>query len=285
MHIKIVCKMSECYGNSFILNGTLQPAEIFDNSRVYEGESIYEVLKMVGGVPVFFDDHAERLKTSVKLQKRKMLAEIGRIHSDIMTLSDSEKKREMNLKIVFNYNNSDENYLVYFIQPIYPTSEQYRKGVKGILFYAERKDPEAKVINHKLRSEIYHKLILENAYEALLVNKDNCITEGSRTNIFLIKDDKLVTAPKKVVLSGITRKHILEICRESNIPVEFRCINAEDLGDYESVFMSGTSPVVLPFFRIGDTPFNINHELIPFLRKLFLEKAEKSMNNFIENKM
>ena len=221
----------------------------------------------------------------MKLQKRKMLAEIGRIHSDIMTLSDSEKKREMNLKIVFNYNNSDENYLVYFIQPIYPTSEQYRKGVKGILFYAERKDPEAKVINHKLRSEIYHKLILENAYEALLVNKDNCITEGSRTNIFLIKDDKLVTAPEKVVLSGITRKHILEICRESYIPVEFRCINAEDLGDYESVFMSGTSPVVLPFFRIGDTPFNINHELIPFLRKLFLEKAEKSMNNFIENKM
>jgi branched-chain amino acid aminotransferase len=66
--------MSECYGNSFILNGTLQPAEIFDNSRVYEGESIYEVLKMVGGVPVFFDDHAERLKTSVKLQKRKMLS-------------------------------------------------------------------------------------------------------------------------------------------------------------------------------------------------------------------
>ena len=110
-------------------------------------------------------------------------------------------------------------------------------------------------------------------------------TLKQRTNIFLIKDDKLVTAPEKVVLSGITRKYILEICRESNIPVEFRCINAEDLGDYESVFMSGTSPVVLPFFRIGDTPFNINHELIPFLRKLFLEKAEKSMNNFIENKM
>ena len=96
--------------------------------------------------------------------------------------------------------------------------------MKGILFFAERKDPESKVINHKLRSSIYHKLIHEGGYEALLVNENNLITEGSRSNIFFLKGETLVTAPDNVILNGITRKHILEICRENKIKVEFACV-------------------------------------------------------------
>ena len=47
--------------------------------------------------------------------------------------------------------------------------------------------------------------------------KNNEITEGSRSNIFFLKDETLVTAPDNAVLNGITRKHILEICRENSI--------------------------------------------------------------------
>ena len=202
--------MNECYGKKFVLNGELQPADSFDNSLVYEGDSIYEVIRMVKGIPVFFYDHMERLETSARLQKRKMLAGTSVLKRDIINLSKSDRKKEVNLKIVFNYNKDSYNYLVYFIEPIYPTPEQYKKGVKGALFYAERKDPESKVINHRLRSEIYHKLILDGAYEALLVNNKNCITEGSRSNIFFIKGQTLFTAPEQSVLSGITRKHIIE---------------------------------------------------------------------------
>jgi branched-chain amino acid aminotransferase len=162
--------MSECIGNSFVLNGELQPTELFDNSLVYEGDSIYEVIRMSKGRPVFFSDHIERLITSVWLQDKKMLAGIDDLRRDILVVAKSEKRKEINLKIVFNYNKSD-NRLVYLIEPVYPTSEQYKKGVKGMLFYAERKDPESKVINHRLRSEIYHKLVLESAYEAILVDR------------------------------------------------------------------------------------------------------------------
>ena len=63
-------------GKNFILNGNLQPAEMFDNSLVYEGDSVYEVLRMIKGSPVFFSDHMERLTTSVKLQKKEFLADI-----------------------------------------------------------------------------------------------------------------------------------------------------------------------------------------------------------------
>ena len=271
--------MSECFGNSFILNGELQPTELFDNSLVYGGDSIYEVIRMIKGLPVFFDDHFERLTTSARLQQRRMLAGRDTLMKDILALKKSGKKKEINLKIVFNYNKSD-NYLLYLIEPIYPTIEQYKKGVKGLLFFAERKDPESKVINHKLRSEIYHKLIIEGAYEALLVNKNNCITEGSRSNIFFIKDQYLVTAPEEAVLSGITRKHILEICKETGIDVKFTSVKTDKISEYESVIMTGTSPVVLPFYCIDNIFFKVNHPLIAQFRNMYLIRAEESIRRF-----
>ena len=272
--------MNECYGKKFILNGDLQPAEVFDNSLVYDGDSIYEVIRMVKRTPVFFHDHMERLATSVKLQRKELLADVPALRKDIINLTRSDRKKETNLKIVFNYNNGSKNYLVYFIEPIYPSEEQYKKGVKGILFSAERKDPESKVINHKLRSSIYYKLILEGGYEALLVSKKKLITEGSRSNIFFLKGETLITAPDNVILNGITRKHILEICRENQIKVELTCVKLEDISEYDAVFMTGTSPIVLPFYCIDDKFFNVRLPLMERLRQLYMIKAEESIRLF-----
>jgi branched-chain amino acid aminotransferase len=152
--------------------------------------------------------------------------------------------------------------------------------VKGILFYAERKDPVSKVINHKLRSSIFHKLILDGGYEALLVNENGLVTEGSRSNIFFLKNDTLVTAPDRMILSGITRKYILDICKENNIKVRIACVKAARISDFEAVFMTGTSPMVLPFSSIDDKVFKIRVPLIEKLRNLYIRKAEESVSQF-----
>ncbi len=275
--------MNECYGKKFILNGVMQQCDLFDNTMVYEGDSIYEVLRMVKGNPVFFDDHMERLVSSVRLQQKELLAEPSEIRHDIINLSKSERRKEANLKIVFNYNQGSSNYIIYFIEPIYPSDEQYKKGVKGILYYAQRKDPGSKVINHKLRSSIYHNLILHRGYEALLVNEENCITEGSRSNIFFLKGDVLTTASDDRVLNGITRKYILDICRDNKIRVEFKCVPVDSITEYDAVFMTGTSPMVLQFYCIDDTYFNVRIPLIENLRKLYIEKAEVSIRAFVTN--
>jgi branched-chain amino acid aminotransferase len=269
--------MNECYGNKYILNRDLQPSEVFDNSLVYEGDSIYEVIRVMKGNPVFFHDHMERLASSVKLQSREQLADVRTIRKAIIDLTRSDRKKEVNIKIVFNYKNESSNYLVYYIEPIFPSQEQYKNGVKGILYHAERKDPESKVINHKLRSSIYHRLINEGGYEALLVNKNNLITEGSRSNIFFLKGDTLFTAPDDLILNGITRKQILGICRESLIKVEFGCIKAENISEFDAVFMTGTSPMVLPFNCIDKVFFNFRLPLIERLRQLYILKAENSI--------
>lgn len=145
----------------------------------------------------------------------------------------------------------------------------------------KRKDPASKLINHKLRSDIYHKLILEKAYEALLVDHKNCITEGSRSNVFFIRANILFTAPDEIILNGITRKHILEICRERRVNVIFEPVKADEIKDYDSVFMSGTSPMLLPFRSVNDCSFNVRHPLINELRRLYMAKAVESIRNFI----
>jgi branched-chain amino acid aminotransferase len=272
--------MNECFGNNFILNGELQPVALFDNSLVYDGESIYEVIRLVKGTPVFFKDHMERLTNSLRYQRKTPLADSKTIRKAIINMLRSDKKKEINIKIVFNFKNGTGNWLVYYLESVYPTEEQYRNGVKGILFNAERKDPESKVINHRLRTSIYQRLIMEKGYEALLVNEENLITEGSRSNIFFIKGETLLTAPENMILSGITRKHILAICAESGNNVELSCVRAGEITDYDGVFMTGTSPMLLPFNSIGYDRFNVNLPIIEKLREAYLLRVVGSINSF-----
>ena len=272
--------MRECSGKNFILNGELKPAELFDNTLVYDGESVYEVIRLMNGSPLFFNDHMERLVASVRNQNNHLLADASTIARSIQKLIHSRKVKDINIKIVLNYKKRSQNWLVYFIESSYPTAAQFNNGVKGILFKAERKDPDSKIINHKLRQEINNRLIDEGGYEALLVNSDNMITEGSRSNVFFLKNDNLVTAPENLILKGITRKYIIDICRENDITVKFDCVNADDISGYEAAFITGTSPMVLPYCCIDEVGFNVKLPLIKELRRLYVLKAVESIKHF-----
>lgn len=275
--------MAECAEKQFILNGELISSELFNDSLVYEGESVYEVIRTVKGIPLFFTDHMERLTASIRLQQKEELAEKETLRNDILLLSEKIDAREKNLKIVFNYNKGISNYLIYFIESVYPSEKQYTEGVKAILFRAERKDPESKVINNGLRTEINIQLKEKDAYEALLVNNNGLITEGSRSNVFFLKNNLLVTAPEELILKGITRKYILQICSENNIQVESRCVDAIGISNYDAVFMTGTTPMVLPFCCIDDVKFKPGLPLMKKLRELYMKKAEESLERFKDN--
>jgi branched-chain amino acid aminotransferase len=272
--------MSECYGDYFILNGELTPSVMFNNSDVYEGDSVYEVLRMMSGAPLFFADHMERLQNSVSHHGMKMLTTPGSIARDLRKMRKKAGVKEANLKIVFNYKDSGNSYLLYFIEPLYPSPQQYREGVRTIFFHAERENPEVKVINHRLRSTIYHRLIATNAYEAFLVDAEGYITEGSRSNIFFVREGKLFTAPDEKVLGGITRKHVIDICSINGIEIEFRCIALAEIREYESAFMTGTSPMVLPVRCIDDIEFAVDIPVVNLLRELYSGRVKESLTAF-----
>ncbi len=247
--------MGEIYGRYFVSNGELLPAERFESGLVYEGNSIYEVLRIKEGIPVFFNQHFGRLMSSAILSGGDFNVIEEDIRNDIATLYANYPLKIANLKIVFNIKASICVRLLYYTAPLYPSEEDYRHGVKGILFKAERLNPGAKIINSQLRESINRALIQKSAYEALLVNNDGLITEGSRSNIFFVKGSGLVTAPDNFVLKGVTRDHLTAICREEGIELEYRCINANEISSFDASFMSGTSPIVLPFNSLEDHRF------------------------------
>ena len=94
--------MKECAGSYFIKNGVMLHVEDFDNKMVYDGESIYEILRMVRGAPLFYSDHYARLIGSILNRKRTNLSTFNNLRRDIKILAEIEKPEKANLKIVFN---------------------------------------------------------------------------------------------------------------------------------------------------------------------------------------
>ena len=102
-------------------------------------------------------------------------------------------------------------------------------------------------------------------YEVLLVDRNGSITEGSRSNVFFIKNGEVYTAPSDKVLLGVTRSKVVEIIRDMGVTLHEEAPAAADIAEYQAAFISGTSPKVLPIASIGDVGFNVND---PVLRSI-----------------
>jgi branched-chain amino acid aminotransferase len=83
-----------------------------------------------------------------------------------------------------------------------------------------------------------------------------------------------------MILSGITRKYILNICRDVGIEVKMESVKAGKITAYDAVFMTGTSPMVLPFNTIDNFKFSVRYPLIDKLRSLYINEVEKSILKF-----
>ena len=94
---------------------------------------------------------------------------------------------------------------------------------------------------------------LLNGYdEAIMLNPDGTVAEGSGENIFIVRDGKLITPPSSSnILEGITRNAVIEIARkELGIEVEERPILKSELYVADEVFFTGTAAQVAPIVQI-----------------------------------
>lgn len=151
----------------------------------------------------------------------------------------------------------------------------YTKGVKLITYEGERFMPISKTKNLLLNYVAYREAEKNNAIDALLIDRNNSILEGTRTSFFVIKGSTLITPPKEKVLEGITRKIIFEIAkkimdiREEDIPLR-------KIKDYDEHFITGTSIKVMPVRQIDDIILREKvGEKVKALQKLFKEYSDK----------
>ncbi|MBX3413745.1 MAG: aminotransferase class IV [Pirellulales bacterium] len=84
------------------------------------------------------------------------------------------------------------------------------------------------------------------AFEALFVNPDHTLNEGSSTNFFLVKQGEVITPPKThAILPGVSRDAVVELARSEGLKVAERPVSRDELLAADEVFLTGTTTEVL----------------------------------------
>ncbi len=252
-------------GKYCVINGLIKPAEKFKTEFIKNGCSIYEVLRVLNGKPVFIEAHLDRLQGSAHLTAAEAPS-FTAIQQGISQLIAANKIENGNIELVVN---TADDWSVRFIPHYWPLPEAYENGVNTMLYKAMRENPNAKIKFTDLRAAVGAFIKQNSIYEAIYVSKNGCITEGSKSNVFFIINNTFYTAPDEQVLPGITRKVVLEILKTYKYPVEYRNVHIDELTDFDAAFITGTSPGVLPIAKINDYRYDVKQKELRNIMSLF----------------
>jgi len=270
----------ECFGHYYYLDGIIMPADHDD--EIVSGEvSFYEVIRTREGIPLFFDDHMKRLSDGISTRYESGGDISSRVREGLDALVARQSFPEINVRVTVTFIGQDYSLHICYIPSSYPDAEMVTTGVRLILYHAERFDPGVKLLNNRLRLSVNEELSRKKAYEALLVNRDGLITEGSRSNVFFVTGKGAIhTAPDKMVLSGITRRYVTDIIRQEGFELVYEAVREYEIDQFTAVFITGTSPMVLPVNSIEKQHYEAYSAVTERLRRLYAGLAEESIRNY-----
>ena len=135
--------------------------------------------------------------------------------------------------------------------PSYMEPEAREKGIKVKLssYTRQVRNPvsSAKVNGNYVHSIVALNEALEEGFdEALMLDAEGNIAEGSGENFFIVKDGVLFTPDLDASLDGITRRTILDLAKELDIEFEIKKFKVDDVLNADEAFFSGTAAEVVP---------------------------------------
>ena len=141
--------------------------------------------------------------------------------------------------------------------PSYMDPEAKKKGISIIKSpYQQYENPlysNNKIIGMYINSIMaLHDALAKNADEAILLDKNGFISEGSGENLFIIKDSKLLTPKTDFCLNGITRQTVMQIASDLGIEVEEKNLIFDELVDADEAFFSGTAVEITPITKVDN---------------------------------
>lgn len=243
--------------------------------------NVYEVVRIQQGVVLFAELHFERFCNSLAVGEFLLQLSFNQWLADIHKLIIINNISEGNVRIDTYW--QEKQLQLSVIKPIphnYPTPQELEEGIDTTLQYQERSHPNAKITNYHLKGQASEMMQTHQVYETWLVNRENCITEGSRSNFFAISGTQLLTAPDSAVLPGIMRTLVIEEAQQLGIPIIFNTIPVDQLSTIDAAFMTGTSPRVLPVRSINEFRLATNHNIIRQLQ----QAIEKRVLRYIAQK-
>lgn len=262
----------EAINKYYLINGYIEKVEDFSDRLDKATKVIYEVLRVVNGKPLFVKEHIDRMEKSFNIISKPFPYNYNEITGYLNKVINANNNIEGNIKITFD--TKTEAIKIYYIQHSYPSKDLYDNGVKTILYHGERENPNAKIINNNFRELVNAEIVKANAYEAILVDRNGFITEGSKSNIFMISGNTLITAKAENVLRGVTRDKIILLAKENGIKVEESEVYYKELSNVDAMFISGTSPKILPIKQVDNIRLDVDNKVL----RLLMEKYEFLIN-------
>lgn len=234
---------------------------------------LYDVLRVYNAIPLFAELHATRFFESFTLAQLPQPFMKHVFESSIYSLISREKIIEGNIRCAY-YVNDTPVFMVYQISHSYPTPTMYSHGVEVDILHAMRENPNVKQELH-VRTLANNTIAEKGVYDVLLVDVEDNVTEGSRTNAFFIQNNIVYTAPSSDVLVGITRKKLSEIMKEHSIECREEKIPFSQLATFDAAFLTGTSPKILPISSIQNSiKFNTQDTCLQRLIQLYNNEIE-----------
>ena len=99
-----------------------------------------------------------------------------------------------------------------------------------------------------------HEALDNGADEAIMLDKNNFISEGSGENVFIVKDQSIFTPTTKHCLNGITRQSVIQIAKDLQFQIFEKDISYEDLLNADEAFFTGTAVEITPISKIDNKP-------------------------------
>ncbi len=251
------------YLNNKILKGNDLNISPFDRGFLF-GDGVYETIRWYKGKLFKLEDHIERL--------RKSLA------SSRINFSDFDEIENAISKLV-KVNNFSGDHLLVYLQisrgNYFPRQHIFPPDIKPTFFLSVtpyiRKESElkngVKIILEEdvrwMRCDIKSTMLLANvlakqkafenhAMEAVLIRNGN-LTEGTHTSFCAVKNGKLFTPPlSNLILDGVTRKVVLEICKVNNIRAIETEIRGDELKSFDEMMVLGTISEITPVVQVND---------------------------------
>jgi branched-chain amino acid aminotransferase len=262
--------MIDSVGEYASINGKINEIADINDAELNGKNVVYEVIRVVKGVPLFFEDHYSRMRNSLEMVGNKLMITEQDFISRIKDVIDANGMQDCNIRAIVYQDFGHQNLIIYIRKSYYPSMEEVEKGIKVNMLNWDRNNPNLKIQNLEYKDAVKRKLEEENVFETLLVNAGGKITEGSRSNVFFVKKTKIYTAPDEYILKGVVRKYIIDMCRRLGIEVIETLISVESLYEMEGLFITGTPIKVLPVSNVEGHAFDSsNHPVVVSIRNGF----------------
>lgn len=254
-----------CWQHGKIIDAEAATISVLDHGVLY-GDGVFEGIRFYRRAPFRLDAHLYRLIDSARAIGLTIPMSTNELRAVISALIDAFDDDNGYLRLVVTRGNgpmgldpsrckAPQIFIVASqLQLISP--ERLHAGASVIIasthrLSADGLDPRIKslnYLNHILaRMEANH----ANADEAILLNREGRVAEGSADNVFVIKNKTLLTPPvTEGALDGITRGVVLELARELNIAAREVSIAPYDLFTADECFLTGTGAELIPVREI-----------------------------------